>query len=59
LLAAKHTVFLVAGDDKKEALRSVFQEEYDPMKYPAQIATHHGRAVTWFLDTAAAQLIQE
>jgi 6-phosphogluconolactonase len=58
LLAAKHTVFLVAGDDKAEAVRSVFQEEYDPMKYPAQIASHHGRAVTWFLDQAAARLLE-
>lgn len=57
LLAAKHTVFLVAGEDKKEAVRAVFHEEYDPMKYPAQIASHHGRGVTWFLDQAAAELM--
>ena len=57
LLAAKHTVFLVSGDDKPEAVRAVFREEYDPMKYPAQIASHHGRGVTWFLDQAAARLM--
>jgi 6-phosphogluconolactonase len=57
LLAAKHTVFLVAGADKKEAVRAVFQEEYDPKKYPAQIGAHHGRAVTWFLDQPAAELV--
>jgi 6-phosphogluconolactonase len=57
LLAARHTVFLVAGEDKKEAVRAVFQEEYDPKKYPAQIASHHGRGVTWFLDDAAAELM--
>lgn len=57
LLEAKHTVFLVAGDDKPEAVRAVFREEYDPMKYPAQIASHHGRGVTWFLDQAAARLM--
>ena|ERR1051326_1087005 len=57
LLAAKHTVFLVAGADKQDAVRAVFREEYDPMKYPAQIASHHGRAVTWFLDEAAAGLL--
>jgi 6-phosphogluconolactonase len=56
-LAAKHTVFVVAGDDKAEAVRAVFQEEYDPKKYPAQIASHHGRGVTWFLDEAAARLM--
>ena len=32
LLNAKHTVFLVAGADKAEAVRAVFKEEYDPMK---------------------------
>jgi 6-phosphogluconolactonase len=56
LLAAKHTVFLVAGDDKKEAVRAVFHEEYDPMKYPAQIIAHQGRGVTCFLDQAAGAL---
>jgi 6-phosphogluconolactonase len=58
LLAASHTVFLVSGADKKDAVRAVFQEEYDPAKYPAQIGSHHGRAVTWFLDAAAAELVE-
>jgi 6-phosphogluconolactonase len=57
LLAAKHTVFLVAGEDKAQAVHSVFHEEYDPKKYPAQVASHHGRKVTWFLDQAAARLM--
>jgi len=57
LLAAKHTVFLVAGEDKAEAVRAVFKEPYDPKKYPAQIATHQGRGVTWFLDAQAAALL--
>jgi len=57
LLAAKHTVFLVAGGDKAEAVRAVFHEPYDPKKYPAQIASHHGRGVTWFLDQKAAALM--
>ncbi|HXB67867.1 MAG TPA: 6-phosphogluconolactonase [Candidatus Acidoferrales bacterium] len=57
LLAARHTVFVVAGADKAEMVRAVLQGEYDPMKYPAQIASHHGRGVTWFLDEAAAALL--
>ena len=57
LMAAKHTVFVVAGEDKAEAVRAVFQEEYDPKKYPAQIAPPQGRGVTWFLDEAAARLM--
>ena len=58
LLAAKHTAFMVVGEDKTEAVRAVFKEEYDPKKYPAQIATHHGRGVTWFLDEAAGKLLE-
>ncbi|MGA2197026.1 MAG: 6-phosphogluconolactonase [Bryobacteraceae bacterium] len=58
LLAAKHTVFLVAGEDKAEAVRAVFQEAYDPKKYPAQIATHPGRGVAWFLDDKASALLE-
>jgi 6-phosphogluconolactonase len=57
LLAANHTVFLVTGDDKKEVVRAVFKEEYDPKKYPAQMASHHSRRVAWFLDQAAAALM--
>jgi len=59
LVAAKHTVLLVTGDDKKEALRSVIKGEYEPLKYPAQIATRPGRDVVWFLDQAAAALIEQ
>jgi 6-phosphogluconolactonase len=57
LLAARHTVFLVTGEDKAAAVRSVFHEEYDPHRYPAQMASHHGRRVAWFLDEAAASLM--
>ena len=57
LLAAKHTVFLVAGKDKAEAVRAVFKEPYGPKKYPAQIASHPGHGVTWFLDDKAAALL--
>ena len=56
LLAAKHTVFLVTGEDKAEAVRNVFEGAYDPHKYPTQIVSHHGRQVAWFLDEAAASL---
>jgi 6-phosphogluconolactonase len=58
LRAAKRTVMLVTGNDKKEAVRAVFHEEYNPMKYPAQIATRDGYGVNWFLDEAAAQLLE-
>jgi 6-phosphogluconolactonase len=54
LLSAKHNVFLVSGEDKASAVRSVFHEEYDPKRFPAQVVSHHGRRVAWFLDAAAA-----
>jgi 6-phosphogluconolactonase len=57
LLNAKHTVFLVTGPDKAEAVRAVFKEEYDPKKYPAQMASHLSRRVAWFLDEPAASLM--
>ena len=57
LLAARHTVMLVAGADKAEAVRAVFHETCEPIRYPAQLACAHGRGVTWFLDTAAARLV--
>ena len=58
LLAAWHTVFLVAGEEKAQAVRAVFNEEYDAKKYPAQLVSHHGRRVAWFLDEAAAKLME-
>lgn len=58
LLAARHNVFLVTGEDKAQAVHDVFEAEYDPQKYPAQIVTHHGRKVAWFLDKAAARLVE-
>jgi 6-phosphogluconolactonase len=58
LLAAKHTVFLVTGEDKAEIVRAVFHEPYNPMRYPAQMVSLHGRGVCWFLDQAAARLLE-
>ncbi len=57
LLAASHTVFLVTGAEKAEIVRAIFREPYDPRRLPAQIASHHGRSVTWFLDHGAARLL--
>jgi 6-phosphogluconolactonase len=57
LTAAGDIVFLVAGADKAEAVRSVFHAERDAMKYPAQIATQAASRVAWFLDDAAASLL--
>lgn len=59
LLSAKHTAFLVAGDDKAPAVRAVFGEESDPKTYPAQLVAHDGREVAWYLDLPAASLLEE
>jgi 6-phosphogluconolactonase len=58
LLAARHSFFLTAGEDKAEAVGNVFLAPYDPLKFPAQVISHHGRKVTWFLDHAAARLVE-
>jgi 6-phosphogluconolactonase len=57
LLTASHTIFLLAGGDKAPALRSVFRDEYDPARLPAQLIAREGRDVAWFLDEAAAGLL--
>jgi 6-phosphogluconolactonase len=57
LLAAYHTAVLVAGDDKASAVQSVFEEPYDPKKYPAQLGLRDGKEVKWFLDEGAAKLL--
>jgi 6-phosphogluconolactonase len=51
LKAARNTVVLAAGEDKAEAVRAALQEDYDPKKWPAQIARDQAH---WFLDRAAA-----
>ncbi len=54
LLHARHTVVLAAGADKADPLYQVFNAEHDPLHYPSQIDTPHGRNVAWYLDRAAA-----
>ena len=58
LLAARNTIMLVAGEDKAQALHAVFEEPYDPKKYPAQIVTQSQGNVMWFVDKAAARLVE-
>ncbi len=53
LLAAKHTVLQVSGEDKADALKEVLEAPEDFERYPCQIASRDSRAA-WFLDRAAA-----
>jgi 6-phosphogluconolactonase len=57
LLAARHKAFLVTGEDKAEAVKSVFEADFDPHRYPAQLITRPGANVEWFLDRQAALLV--
>jgi 6-phosphogluconolactonase len=59
LLAARATAVLVAGADKAEVLRDVFHQPSNPLRYPAQLGAHEGRGAVWFLDSAAARLLEE
>ncbi len=54
LLAAKQNIFLVTGQDKAEAIHNIFEADYDPKKYPAQLINHDAPEVAWYLDNAAA-----
>lgn len=58
LLAARHTAMLVAGEDKATAVQAVFEEPYDPFKYPAQLGLRDAEEVEWFLDEPAGRLLQ-
>jgi len=53
LMAARHSALLVTGADKAVALRSVLSGPFDPLHYPAQIASGDGTA--WFVDAAAQE----
>jgi 6-phosphogluconolactonase len=53
LLAARNMVILAAGADKKEALASILDGAYDPLRYPAQIIARQARRPIFFLDAAA------
>lgn len=55
LEAAANTAVLVLGDDKAEAVRAVFQEPYNALRYPAQLRC---RNTAWFFDHSAARLLE-
>ncbi len=55
--AARHIVFLVAGEDKAPALHEVLQGEPNPEQYPSQLISPDEGNLTWLVDkTAASQL---
>lgn len=54
LRRARHTMMLVTGADKAEALKVVWRGPESLLDAPAQLARHHEGRVTWYLDAAAA-----
>ena len=55
--AARAVTFLVAGEDKAEALREILEGDSDPRIYPAKFVQPDGD-LTWMVDSAAASLLE-
>lgn len=51
---ADNVLFLVAGEEKADALYDTVEGPYDPQRWPAQMIRPQGKTVTWLVDTAAA-----
>ena len=56
---ARNVVFLVAGGAKAKSLQQVIEGKYDPDTYPSQQINPTGGELHWFLDEAAAQLLEK
>jgi 6-phosphogluconolactonase len=56
--AARAVIFLVAGEDKAEALREILEGDADPHAYPAKLIQPPGEP-EWMLDQSAASLLSE
>jgi 6-phosphogluconolactonase len=49
--------FLVAGEDKAEALKEVLEGDADPRAYPAKFVRPENGDLIWMVDRAAARLL--
>lgn len=54
LNSAERVIFLVQGQSKAEAVAQVFENPYDPQRWPAQVVQPDDGQVAWFMDDAAA-----
>lgn len=52
--AAANIIFLVTGDEKAEAVRTVLEGEFNPGDCPAQLVKPQKGHLRWLLDTPAA-----
>ena len=55
--AARAVIFLVAGEDKAEALREILEGDADPRVYPANLVQPPG-GPKWMVDQSAASLLR-
>jgi 6-phosphogluconolactonase len=58
LTAAAHTIFMVGGASKAQALKQVLEGEHNPDEYPAQLLRNSLGQVTWLVDKEAASLLE-
>jgi 6-phosphogluconolactonase len=56
--AARDVIFLVAGEDKAEALREILEGDADSRAYPAKLIQPPG-GPEWMVDRSAASEISE
>jgi 6-phosphogluconolactonase len=57
LNAAAKVIFLVAGEEKAQALKEVLGDQKQPELFPAQIIDPPQGKVLWVVDQAAASLL--
>lgn len=55
---ASHVLFLVAGEEKAQALAEVLEGTYDPERLPAQLIQPSAGRLVWFVDDAAAGCLE-
>jgi 6-phosphogluconolactonase len=56
---AKHIAFLVYGEGKAIAVHHVLEDDEDIEEYPAQLIEPIVGEIQWFLDEAAAAMLEE
>ncbi|MCI0418717.1 MAG: 6-phosphogluconolactonase [Acidobacteria bacterium] len=54
---AANIVFLVSGEDKAAALRTVLRGEFEPRRFPAQLIRPLQGHLAWLVDRGAASLL--
>jgi 6-phosphogluconolactonase len=59
LNAARHILFLVAGNSKAQPLANVLQGGHRPHEWPAQLVRPHSGQLTWLVDRPAAALLAD